>query len=107
MPMILFEFEGGKPSDIPTRYRLVADPACCRSGQANCVIERFEGYDAMGGQRWAPDGSELTPAWRALLNELLYTTITRNGPQPPCTMTSGTMTSGGADSLAHIHAKPR
>lgn len=80
-PKVMFTFD--RPvnrGDIPTMFRAVDKAGTFGSSDpddTNVVIERFDGYDAMGQQRWIKAGPE---GIRAMLNELIYFTVTRNEP---------------------------
>lgn len=79
-PKVMFEFERGFRGDIPSRYRVVDKAGMTGSSDpkdTNAVIERFDYYDAMGGERWVPAGDI---GVIHLLNELIYFTVTRNEP---------------------------
>lgn len=70
MPRELFRYELNEPGYIPTTYRLVDQRPSGSGDTAATVIERREGFDAMGNERWAPEPIELTPALRALFDAL-------------------------------------
>jgi len=73
MPKVMMMFEAMQPGSVPERFRLVDRTGGIRStGDLNAAIERFDGFDALGNERWIDGGPE---GVRALLNAIVYWSV--------------------------------
>lgn len=79
MPRVMFMFQRSHPNAAPTQYRVVdrSDARTTGSFLTNAMVEQFDGYDYMEQARWVDAGPE---GVQALLNELIYFTVTQTLP---------------------------